>query len=113
MVTSRGGKRWVVPKGNLEPGKSSGEIALLEAWEEAGLVGILQPDPLGSYLYEKAGLTCHVLVYLMQATQVAEEWPERNLRERVWLTFPEAILRTEETGLRELLRTLMNRANAE
>ena len=39
MVTSRSGKRWVVPKGRLEPGKSAGEIALQEAWEEAGLAG--------------------------------------------------------------------------
>lgn len=109
MVTSRSGKRWVVPKGNLEPNKTTGEVALLEAWEEAGLVGVLHPDLVGSYLYEKAGVTCHVLVYLMVVTQMAEEWPERNLRERIWVGFPEAILRTEETGLREILRALMDR----
>ena len=41
LVTSRRGKHWVVPKGCLEPGKTAGEIALQESWEEAGLVGIL------------------------------------------------------------------------
>jgi 8-oxo-dGTP pyrophosphatase MutT (NUDIX family) len=109
MVTSRSGKRWVVPKGCLEPGKTAGEIALQEAWEEAGLVGLLAPDPVGSYIYEKAGVTCHVLVYLMQVTQVAEDWAERQMRERTWLALGEAILRTEEPGLREILRALLDR----
>ena len=55
LVTSSSGKRWVVPKGCMEPGKTAGELALQEAWEEAGLVGVLQPEPVGSYLYEKFG----------------------------------------------------------
>src|SRR5437763_2998141 len=84
LVTSRSGKRWVVPKGCLEPGKSAAEIALQEAWEEAGLVGLLQPEPLGSYVYEKAGLLCHVIVYLMNVTGTADSYPESGLRERVW-----------------------------
>ena len=54
LVTSSSGRRWVVPKGMMEPGKTASEIALQEAWEEAGLVGVLQPEPLGSYLYESA-----------------------------------------------------------
>src|SRR5262249_19062195 len=53
LVTSSSGKRWVIPKGIIDPGKTAGEIALQEAWEEAGLVGVLQPQPVGSYRYEK------------------------------------------------------------
>src|SRR5213083_106601 len=87
LVTSRNGKRWVIPKGCLEPGKTSGEIALQEAWEEAGLVGLLQLDPIGSYLYEKDARSHHVLVYLLQVTQVAEVWPEGSWRARSWLSF--------------------------
>ncbi len=104
LVTSRNGKRWVVPKGNLEPGKTAGEIALQEAWEEAGLVGLLQPDPLGSYLYDKDDRTHHVLVYLLQVTQVSEVWPESSWRARSWQSFKQAILRVEEVGLREVIR---------
>jgi 8-oxo-dGTP pyrophosphatase MutT (NUDIX family) len=104
LITSRSGKRWVIPKGCLEPGKTSGEIALQEAWEEAGLVGVLQPEPVGSYVYEKAGLTCHVTVFLMQVTEVARQWPEEEVRERVWLTFAQALQRVEEPALRELIR---------
>jgi len=57
IVSSRSGKRWVVPKGWLEPGKTAGGIALLEAWEEAGVTGALRPEPAGSYLYGKDART--------------------------------------------------------
>jgi 8-oxo-dGTP pyrophosphatase MutT (NUDIX family) len=104
VISSRGGKRWVVPKGCLEPGKSAAEIAVQEAWEEAGLVGVLAPDPIGSYFYEKAGFLCHVTVFLMTVTDSAERWPERELRERCWLNAAQALQRIEDAGLRELIR---------
>jgi 8-oxo-dGTP pyrophosphatase MutT (NUDIX family) len=104
VVSSRSGKRWVVPKGCMEPGKTAAEIALQEAWEEAGLVGVLQPDPLGSYFYEKAGFTCHVTVFLMTVTDMAADWPERSIRDRCWLSFAQALLRIDDAGLRELIR---------
>ncbi|HEY7158585.1 MAG TPA: NUDIX hydrolase [Gemmataceae bacterium] len=104
VVSSRSGKRWVVPKGCMEPGKSAAEIALQEAWEEAGLVGVLQPDPIGTYFYEKAGFTCHVTLFLMTVTDQADRWPEHDFRERVWLNVAQALLRIEDAGLRELIR---------
>jgi 8-oxo-dGTP pyrophosphatase MutT (NUDIX family) len=104
VVSSRGGKRWVIPKGCMEPGKTAGEVALQEAWEEAGLVGILFPEPVGSYFYDKAGLTCHVTVFLMEVTDTADDWPERDLRRRRWLDHDQALVRIEDPGLREVIR---------
>jgi 8-oxo-dGTP pyrophosphatase MutT (NUDIX family) len=106
LVSSRSGKRWVVPKGCMEPGKTSGEIALQEAWEEAGLMGLLQPEPVGSYVYEKDGSTCYVTVFLMQVTSSVENFPENDLRQRCWLPFAQAVLRVEDVGLRELIRSV-------
>ena len=103
LVTSRNGKRWVAPKGCMEPGKTAGEIALQEAWEEAGLVGVLDPDPVGSYFYEKDGFTCHVLVFLMQVTDEAADWPERSFRERRWYAAAKAADRVADPGLRALI----------
>jgi 8-oxo-dGTP pyrophosphatase MutT (NUDIX family) len=112
LVSSSSGKRWVVPKGMLEPGKTASEIALQEAWEEAGLSGVLRPEPVGSYLYDKNGLTCHVLVFLLHVTQIAGHWPEEAVRERVWVSPAQAVARIEERGLREVLRgVLLNRAD--
>jgi 8-oxo-dGTP pyrophosphatase MutT (NUDIX family) len=104
LVTSRSGKRWVVPKGCMEPGKTAGEIALLEAWEEAGLLGLLGPEPIGSYVYEKDGFLCHVIVFLLHVTNEVSNYPEVDLRQRVWLTTPQALTRIEDPGLRDLLR---------
>ena len=104
LVTSSSGKRWVIPKGMMEPGKTAGEIALQEAWEEAGLVGVLQPDPVGSYLYDKNGITCHVLVYLLKVTDIRDDYPEKGLRERCWVTPAEAVTRIEERSLRAIVR---------
>jgi 8-oxo-dGTP pyrophosphatase MutT (NUDIX family) len=104
LVTSRSGKRWVIPKGCMEPGKTAGEIALMEAWEEAGLTGSLHPEPIGSYVYEKSGFTCHVTVFLMVVSEHADVWPERAMRERTWMSFNQALSRIEDPGLRELIR---------
>ncbi len=108
LVTSSSGKRWVVPKGCLEVGKTSGEVALQEAWEEAGLVGVLQPEPVGSYLYEKYENLYHVTVFLMTVTQEAEDWPERQVRQRNWVNPTQALLRVDDRGLRELLRAVFH-----
>jgi 8-oxo-dGTP pyrophosphatase MutT (NUDIX family) len=109
VVTSRSGKRWVIPKGCMEVGMSAGEVALQEAWEEAGLVGTIRPEPVGSYLYEKAGLTCHVIVFLMNVSSAADEWPEQLFRERSWLTFPQAAARLDDPGLQDILREVASR----
>ena len=103
LVTSSSGRRWVVPKGMIDPGRTAGEAALNEAWEEAGLVGILNPEPVGSYLYEKYGRTHHVLVFLLQVTEEAMDWPEREVRKREWVEPGEAIDRIDEPGLKEII----------
>lgn len=104
LVTSSSGRRWVVPKGQIEPGHTPREAALAEAWEEAGLVGAIDAEPLGSYAYEKLGRELFVLVYRLVVTEVRDEWPERGLRTRVWLPLDDALDRIEEPGLRDLMR---------
>jgi 8-oxo-dGTP pyrophosphatase MutT (NUDIX family) len=94
----------VVPKGQIDAGHTAGEAALVEAWEEAGLVGALDPEPLGTYAYEKYGRELLVLVFKLTVTEARDEWPERQLRARAWVTLDEALDRIEEAGLRDLLR---------
>lgn len=104
MVNSRSGRRWVFPKGQIDPGHTAGETALIEVWEEAGLVGTPDPEPVGSYVYEKYGRQHHVLVYLLTVTEALDQWPEQGFRQRLWLSVDEAIDRVEEPGLRDILR---------
>ncbi len=106
LVTSRSGKRWVFPKGMIDPGHTPAGAALNEAWEEAGLVGKLEGGSLGSYTYEKYDLDHHVTVFRMTVSEVHGNWPEKPFRQRLWVTLEEAIERVEEPGLRDILRSL-------
>ena len=107
LVTSSSGRRWVIPKGMIDPGHNAGEAALIEAWEEAGLVGTLVREPLGTYLYEKYGRKYYVIVYVLHVSEIATDWPERSLRQREWVELDEALERLEETGLRNLVNSAL------
>jgi 8-oxo-dGTP pyrophosphatase MutT (NUDIX family) len=107
IITSRSGKRWVIPKGCLEPGKTVGDIAQQEAWEEAGVLGLLHPHPVGTYCYSKWGLAYHVTVFLMEVTRVENDWPERLLRRRSWLTPARVLDHISDPGLRQVLRATL------
>lgn len=100
MVTSRSGRRWVLPKGRIEVKQSPPEAAAAEAWEEAGLIGRVSEQSAGTYEYEKYGVPHKVEVFVMQVDSVRTQWPERNQRSREWVTPEEAISRIEEPELR-------------
>lgn len=107
LVTSRSGRRWVLPKGRIDPGHTPSQAAEIEAWEEAGLVGSLDPDPAGSYLYEKYDRGYHVLVFRMAVARVHDDWPERTERRRAWVSADEAAEWVEEPDLRAILRRVL------
>ena len=107
LVTSRNGKHWVIPKGCQEHGKTPEQIALQEAWEEAGLMGVLKRDPVGSYVYEKAGNRYHVTVFLLHVTEVARDYPECGWRTRRWYRPARTVRRVGEQSLRRLLRQFL------
>jgi 8-oxo-dGTP pyrophosphatase MutT (NUDIX family) len=104
LVTSRSGNRLVVPKGCLEQGRTHKQIALQEAWEEAGLIGLLHSRPIGSYRYTKAGTRFEVVTFLMDVTTVVNDWPESRRRSRHWLRPADAAASVRERELRKLIR---------
>jgi 8-oxo-dGTP pyrophosphatase MutT (NUDIX family) len=111
LVTSRETRRWVLPKGWAEKRLTGPELAAKEAFEEAGLVGEVAPDPVGSYAYLKRlpggrALACDVDVFPMRVERLLDDWPERRQRERRWFTFAEAAMAVEEGGLVALLLRL-------
>ena len=108
LVTSRRRGRWILPKGWPKKGLSLADTAVLEAREEAGVVGIAHAEPVGSYKYEKrmeAGyrVWCHVFVYpiLVQAHLV--DWPERALRTVKWVSVDKAATLLDDDDLADLV----------
>ncbi len=104
LITSRSGKRWVVPKGLVEPHLEPGPSAAKEAFEEAGVRGEVSSEPIGHYTYEKWGGTCGVDVFLMRVDAVLDVWPEAAWRTRQWLSVTRAAERVREPELAALLR---------
>ena len=109
LITSSGGKRWVIPKGLIEPDMTPEDSAAKEAWEEAGLLGQVFPDLMGTYEYYKSGCTCQVDVFLLQVETVVENWPEAYKRKRQWVSIPKAIKRVDEPDLKLILGDLPHR----
>ena len=112
LISSRSGKRWVAPKGIVEPGMSPAASALKESQEEAGVDGVVAVTPLGSYHYEKWGGTCAVEVYPLRVKNQLGVWPESTFRHRRWLSVPKAMKAIDSKGLRRLIKKLPGAAVA-
>jgi phosphohistidine phosphatase len=105
LIGSRKNKRWVIPKGVIEPDLSPPASAAKEALEEAGLEGEVDTTPIGTYRYEKWGGTCTVTVYCMRVRDIHDQWPESH-RQRAWLAPSEAAERVDDPGLQRILADL-------
>ncbi|MFC7738316.1 NUDIX hydrolase [Roseomonas sp. GCM10028921] len=108
LVTSRETWRWVLPKGWAEEQLRGPELAAKEAFEEAGVAGQVQLEPIGSYSYRKrlAGgrtVTCHVEVFPMCVDRLLDDWPEWQEWTRQWFTLREAASLVQEADLGSLL----------
>ncbi|GAA6202230.1 NUDIX hydrolase [Aquicoccus sp. SU-CL01552] len=109
LVTSSRG-RWIAPKGWPINGLEGAQIALQEAWEEAGVQdGKPWPEPLTSYDCVKqhdSGLErdCTIWVYPIEVTRMCDDFPEADRRDIVWLPIAQAIEKAEEPGLRDALQ---------
>ncbi|WP_425038304.1 NUDIX hydrolase [Primorskyibacter sp. S187A] len=111
MVTSRDTGRWVMPKGWLMDGKKPWHAAKIEALEEAGAVGFVSDQPIGTYHYKKrlsdgSKLRCEVTVYPMIVEKLKKRWKERKQRRRHWFSFSKAAKLVNERDLTDLLTKL-------
>jgi 8-oxo-dGTP pyrophosphatase MutT (NUDIX family) len=103
LIRRRGSEFWSLPKGTVDPGETHQKTALKESWEEAGLLGRLCGEPLGTYRYEKKGAMLDVSVFLMEVIAHEDEWDEDDIRERRWFTLHEATELLSQHPVQELL----------
>ncbi len=108
LVTSLGTKRWIIPKGWPMSGREPHESAAREALEEAGVVGVIGSEPIGTYRYEKrrksgASIPCTVEVFPLDVGTQRKRWREKGRREVKWLPPEEAAKTVSDAGLGELI----------
>jgi len=102
---------WGILKGNAEPHLTLAENAAKEAFEEAGVKGRIEPLAAGTYraVKRKYGLklVVEVCVYLLEVTETAGTWPEKDEREIQWCSPREAAILLHEPLLAELCSRLV------
>ncbi|HEY6578409.1 MAG TPA: NUDIX hydrolase [Rhizomicrobium sp.] len=116
LVTTLHTHRWIVPKGWPLAGCTPGECAAREALEEAGVLGRLTEESVGSFQYDKhrkSGETvaCTVHVFPLEVARQRRSWPEKAARQTRWCTIEEALARINEPGLRRLIANFARSRN--
>lgn len=87
LVTSRKHGHWMIPMGKVEKKLSKAGVARVEAYEEAGMIGRLNPSSqfrvaTCSGLKKKKRI---VLIYTIKVTKELRRWPEKKERKRRWV----------------------------
>jgi phosphohistidine phosphatase len=112
LVTSSGGKRWILPKGSVADGESLVESARRETLEEAGLIGRVMRPALGRYAYERGKDQLVVAVFLMRVTEELDAWDEDDRRRRRWFALADAARKVEPEEVARLVRLAARRLRA-
>lgn len=107
LITSRGTRRFVIPKGWQMEGRKDWQAAAEEAREEAGIEGQIRPEPIGEYQYWKrlktAFVPVTVVVYPLEVTGSMPRWREAKQRRRGWVNWDQAKVLVDEPELISLI----------
>jgi ADP-ribose pyrophosphatase YjhB (NUDIX family) len=95
-------------------GKSLAKAAAQEAFEEAGVEGVVDTKPLGTFRHTKQHLGDGVLdvsivVHPLAVERELAKWPEHAERERKWFSIKQAAQRVESDDLKQIIRDLKAR----
>ena len=108
LIRSLERNRWILPKGWPMKGKTLAEAAEIEAWEEAGVRGVVNPQAIGIFSTKKrrgSGVRqdSDVHVFELRVTSESEDFPEAEQRKSRWFSMTEAADKLQEPELRALI----------
>ncbi len=108
LITSRGTRRWVIPKGNPIAGLAPHEAAAHEALEEAGVTGTACAAAIGEYRYFKRRKNgtmreVTVTVFPLAFGDQLDDWLEQDERDTRWFDLADAAMAVDEPDLQRLL----------
>ena len=113
IVTSRRTGRWIFPKGGPLAGATPWEVAVREAFEEAGVEGEVETTPIGAYREMKTvgirRVAIEVDLYPLRLVRQLDDWPEKGNRHRHWVILPDAERLLSNPRMAELAAVLDRR----
>ncbi|XP_028805466.1 nudix hydrolase 18, mitochondrial [Neltuma alba] len=110
VISAQNGHGMQFPKGGWEIDESMEQAARRETLEEAGVVGNVE-SKLGKWNYKsKRQSTVHEgYMFPLLVKNQLEDWPEKNIRKRRWLTVAEAKEVCPHAWMKEALDILVTR----
>ena len=106
IVTNTAQSRWIIPKGQPEPDMPRQDVAVMEAMEEAGVIGSCVPG-LRASCRRKGEKTLYI--YPLKVTTVLKKWPEMEWRKRAVLPVDKALKMISDPDLSLCIRRLASR----
>lgn len=113
LVTSRRTGRWIFPKGSIPGGMTAWDSAAKEALEEAGVTGVVESEPLGSYRISDKGQLVDIDLYPLRVESQLDIWDEMDQRSRHWVLLAEARRLLADRALTRIADRLHRRLTAE
>ncbi|KAF5469209.1 hypothetical protein F2P56_013298, partial [Juglans regia] len=110
VVSSQKSQAMMFPKGGWEEDESKEVAARRETLEEAGVDGKVQ-KMLGKWNYKskRHGKMHEGYMFPLLVTKQLDIWPEKNLRERRWMSVKEAREVCQQGWMKEALDRLVSR----
>lgn len=105
LISSQKSERMMFPKGGWEVDENIEFAASRETMEEAGVVGILG-EKLGQWIYKskRQQEKFHEgSMFPLLVTEELDVWPEKDLRQRVWMSVGEAREACAQPWMKEAL----------
>jgi len=89
-------------------GKTLAEAAAQEAFEEAGVKGKIDPEPIGSFSHTKQSLPTgtlevNILVHSLCVERELSKWPEAGQRRRKWFSIEDAAGKVDSDELKMVM----------
>ncbi|CDO98317.1 unnamed protein product [Coffea canephora] len=110
LISSQKSPRMMFPKGGWELDETIEQAAMRETMEEAGVLGHVE-DNLGVWTFKSksqdASHEGHMLAF--RVTEELDCWPEKDVRQRIWLSANEARILCAHEWMKEALDCFLSK----
>ncbi|CAA2954801.1 nudix hydrolase 17, mitochondrial-like [Olea europaea subsp. europaea] len=112
VINSKKRQTMMFPKGGWDLDESVEEAACRESLEEAGVLGNVESQ-LGTWLFKSNSreLYHEGLMFPLLVTEQLDQWPEKSMRSREWMTVAKAREVCKQQWMNEALEIFVDRLN--